>query len=151
MAALRHEETDRVPWSPLVSGYFSLGLPEPVRGNDIEAQRAFGADMMERLLSLVYQPSLPAAIPAFQATGMEPVATVIRSDKVEVRETRKGNQLQRVYETPIGTLKEVYEGRDSSPWMMFPVEYKIKTLEDLICSKVHSVSLSLCRRPLIVS
>lgn len=131
MAALRHEETDRIPWSPLISGYFSLGLPEPLRGNDIETQRAVGADIMERLLSLVYHPSLPAAIPAFQATGMDPVETVIHCDKVEMREIRKGDQLQRVYETPIGTLKETYEGRNSSPWMMFPVEYKIKTLEDL--------------------
>lgn len=131
MAALRHGETDRVPWSPLICGYYSLGLPEPLRGNDLEVQRAFGADIMERVSPIVYRQSLPSGIPTFEAGDMNPVDTSIGSANVEVREIWKGRELFRVYETPVGTLRDSYRSTDTSPWLMFPVEFKIKTLEHL--------------------
>jgi uroporphyrinogen-III decarboxylase len=132
MAALRHEETDRIPWSPLICGYYSLGLPEPLRGNDLEVQRAIGADIMERVSTFVYGQSLPSGIPpALVVADERTTENVTSANDVVIREIRKGNRLLRVYETPVGTIREAFETRDSSPWMAFPVEYKIKTREDL--------------------
>jgi len=132
MAALRHKDTDRVPWSPLICGYYSLGLPEPLRGNDLAVQRAIGADVMERISTTVYSQSLPSGIPAaFEISLRKPIETVTSSNNVAIREIREGNLLLRMYETPAGVVRETYETRESSPWMAFPVEYKIKTHEDL--------------------
>jgi uroporphyrinogen-III decarboxylase len=131
MAALRHEEVDRVPWSPLVCGYFSLGLPDPIYGNDLEAQRAFGADIMERISTGVWTQSLPLGIPIVGGANMFPVDTVTSSGNIEVKEIWKGDQLLRIFETPVGAVREIYEKRPTSPWMAFPVEFKIKTVEDL--------------------
>ena len=132
MAALRHEETDRVPWSPLICGYYSLGLPEPLRGNDLAVQRAIGADVMERISTTVYGQMLPSGIPpAFEISHGKPIESVTKSNEVAIREVREGKLLLRIYETPVGVVRETYETRESSPWMAFPVEYKIKTREDL--------------------
>lgn len=132
MAALRHKETDRVPWSPLICGYYSLGLPGPLYGNDLAVQRAIGADVMERISTTVYDQSLPSGIPpAFEVSNGTPIETVTSSNNVAIREVREGNLLLRIYETPVGVVRETYETRESSPWMAFPVEYKIKTHEDL--------------------
>jgi uroporphyrinogen-III decarboxylase len=132
MAALRHKETDRIPWSPLICGYYSLGLPEPLRGNDLAVQKAIGADIMERISTTVYSQSLPLAIPpAFEISPEVPIETVTSSNDVLIRAVREGDLLLRVYETPVGEVRETYETRESSPWMAFPVEYKIKAHEDL--------------------
>jgi uroporphyrinogen-III decarboxylase len=131
MASLRHEEVDRIPWCPLISGYYSLGLPEPLKGDDLAVQRAIGADIMERLQSLVYHPTFPLYIPALQPFVGDPVEQTTEIGRIKIKETRKGDQLLRMYETPVGDIQEIYERRESSPWMAFPVEYKIKELEDL--------------------
>jgi uroporphyrinogen-III decarboxylase len=132
MAALLHQETDRVPWSPLICGYYSLGLQEPLHGNDLAVQRAIGADVMERISTTVYSQSLPSGIPpAFEISPGKPFEIVTSSNNVAIREIREGNLLLRMYETPVGDVRETYETRESSPWMAFPVEYKIKTHEDL--------------------
>jgi uroporphyrinogen-III decarboxylase len=132
MAALRHKETDRIPWSPLICGYYSSGLPEPLRGNDLAVQRDIGADVMERISTTVYGQLLPSGIPpAFEISPEEPIEIVTSSNNVAIREVCEGNRLLRMYETPVGVIRETYETRESSPWMAFPVEYKIKTHEDL--------------------
>lgn len=132
MAALRHEETDRIAWSPLICGYFSLGLAEPMRGDDIAVQRAIGADVMERIAAPVVFPTIPLLIPS-AFTGKESVADDYVSEigRITVRQQRKGDQLLRTFETPVGILREIYETRQSSPWMAFPVEHKLKTSEDI--------------------
>ena len=131
MAALKFEDIDRVPWSPLISGYYSMSLQEPLLGDDIGIQRAIGADIIERLRSLVYIPMLPLLIPALEPLDREYKESTTEFDRVIIREIRKGDQLLRIYQTPVGDVRESYERRESSPWMAFPVEYKIKTLEDL--------------------
>jgi uroporphyrinogen-III decarboxylase len=131
MAALRHQETDRIPWSPLINGYYSMSLQEPLLGNDIEVQRAIGADIIERLRSLVYIPMFPLFIPALEPLDRKYQESTTEFDSVIIREIRKGDQFLRTYQTPVGDVRESYERRESSPWMAFPVEYKIKTLEDL--------------------
>ena len=132
MAALRHEETDRIPWSPLICGYYSLGLPEPLHGNDLAVQRTIGADVMERISSTVYGQRLPSGIPpAFEISLGKPIESTTSYNNVAIRVVCEGNLMLRMYETPVGRVRETYETRESSPWMAFPVEYKIKTREDL--------------------
>jgi uroporphyrinogen-III decarboxylase len=132
LAALKHKETDRVPWSPLICGYYSLGLPEPLKGDDLAVQRAIGADVMERISTTVYRQSLPSGIPpAFEISRGEPIEIVSHANDVTVTEIHEGDLLRRMYETPVGVVREAYETKESSPWMAFPVEYKIKTCEDL--------------------
>ena len=125
MAAFRHQETDRIPWSPLICGYYSLGFPEPLRGNDLAIQRAIGCDICERTTTIVYS----------QAYGADTQAVmrkeVVAAKKIDVRDTWSGDELLRVFETPIGTLQERYLRRETSPWILFPVEGKVKTIEDL--------------------
>ncbi len=44
LAACRMQEVDRVPWSPLLDGYFLSGLPGEPRPSDIGIFRETGAD-----------------------------------------------------------------------------------------------------------
>ncbi len=108
-----------------------MSLPEPLLGDDIKVHRAIGADIIERLKSVVYIPKFPMYIPALELLDRRYQESTTEFDSVVIREIRKGDQFLRIYQTPVGEVRESYEKRESSPWLAFPVEYKIKTLEDL--------------------
>jgi len=130
LAALRGQETDRIAWSPLIVGYYTMGLPEPLRGNNVSTQRAIGADILERDYDVWCQ-SLDWGIPVLDGRGLFPPTRVTRAGGVELTQQWHGDQLLRVYKTPAGSVRETYEKRESSPWLPFPTEPIVKTLDDL--------------------
>jgi uroporphyrinogen-III decarboxylase len=128
MASFRHDGTDRIAWSPLICGYYTLGLPEPLKGDDIATQRAIGCDILERY-AVTYRPHLPLGVPK---TSLWQIKSETYSfDHVDVTTIWKDDQLTRSFKTPIGSIRDVFVIDNTSPWMMFPKEPKIKTLEDI--------------------
>ena len=130
LAALRGEETDRIAWSPLIVGYYTLSLPQPLAGDNVATQRAIGCDILERDADVWCQ-SFDWGIPTLGGSERQTPGSTSRSGTVEVAQHWTGDQFVRVYDTPVGSVREVYEKRDSSPWLAFPTEPLVKSLEDL--------------------
>ena len=133
LAALRGERVDRLPWVPLLDGYYMTAQP---LGTDIlDAYREVGADVMERAvwtygwnLSL---PRDPDDLRRFEAG--ETVRFVDEGIAVSVRlqDESKGRMLTRTYEIPGRTLAERALYTEQSPYIPFPVEMLVKDSEDL--------------------
>jgi uroporphyrinogen-III decarboxylase len=128
LAAFRHERTDRIPWSPLICGYYTLGLPEPLEGDDIATQRAIGCDILERY-AITCRPHIPLGVPKTSLWQIKNETT--NFENIEIKTAWKNDHFIRSFRTPIGTLQDVFRIDNTSPWMMFPVEHKIKTLDDV--------------------
>ncbi len=133
LAVLRGEAVDRLPWVPLLDGYYMTAQPP---GTDVlEAYREVGADVMERAvwtygwnLSL---PRDPDDLQRFEAG--EAVRFVDEGVAVSVclRDEPKGRMLTRTYEIPGRTLTERALYTEQSPYIPFPVEMLVKDSEDL--------------------
>lgn len=96
LCCFNREETDRVPWSPLIDGYYISSLPEQnIHLDIIEAMRYIGCDIMERHV-------------AMPQTTFENV--VIRRE-----ESHDGSSFRTWYETPVGNVFEErkYSGQTS--------------------------------------
>ena len=122
LTVLRGGEPDQIPWSPCIDGYFLASLPKNMRMSVVEAFRYIGADAMVRHVQTfktsVYDSGTPSIVES-------------KNSNIDFIEKKKGNQVWYIYKTPVGTIKERWERREQSPYMLFPVEYKIKTVEDL--------------------
>ncbi len=107
LAALHGQETDRMPFSPLIDDYFISSLGQQGYSQDIlGAMRLIGNDIMERHVGMV----------------KSEWANVDRR-----REERKGI-FRNVYETPVGT---VYQEERPVGNTMFASKYLIQTIEDV--------------------
>lgn len=127
LAVLRKGAPDRIPWSPLIDGYYLAGLKK--EQTDMEAALEIGADVLIRKVP-VFSRSVFRAHELPGKTGADtpliPPSGGI-SEKTEV----KGGSLYRTYRTPVGTLTELWETNEASPYIPFPVEYLIKKQEDI--------------------
>jgi len=128
LAAFNHEKTDRIAWSPLICGYYTLDLPEPLKGDDLATQRAIGCDILERY-AITYRPHIPLGVPKTSLWQIK--SDEFKFGNVKARTIWKDGSLKRHFETPLGTITDAFVIDDTSPWMMFPVEHKIKSLEDV--------------------
>jgi hypothetical protein len=134
MTVLRVEGLpDRVPWAPLIDGYYMSARPP---GTDIlDAFREVEADIMERHV-WTYRvnmnlPREPGAIERFQSEGevtFEAEGVVVH---LKMEPYRKGMLLTKSYEVPGRTLTESGLLTEQSPFLPFPVEPLIKSVEDL--------------------
>jgi len=134
MMVLRRQGTsDRIPWAPLIDGYYMSSRPP---GSDIlEAFREIEADIMERHV-WTHQVNLnlprdPGATERFQTDGAvkfeeEGILVTLR-----MAPHPKGRLLTKSYEIPGRTLSEAGLFTEQSPFLPFPVEPLIKTVEDL--------------------
>jgi hypothetical protein len=134
MTVLRREGTpDRVPWAPLIDGYYMSSRPP---GTDIlDAFREVEADIMERHV-WTYRinmnlPTEPGAIERFQTEGEvtfeeEGIVVMLRMEPHP-----KGRLLTKRYRIPGRVLTEAGLFTEQSPFLPFPVEPLIKTVEDL--------------------
>jgi len=147
MRALRHEAVDRMPWTPLIDGYFLSSCPE--YPNQVDVLRAAGADVMARhvpTFGLKTAPRGVLAIPlGFRGDkvaylGNEYNETVVDGGGVEIHiEERHGNILQR-YTTPVGTIEAESTRTPDSPFIPFPRRHLIKTVDDIAayrCVREH--------------
>lgn len=133
MCALRGERVDRLPWVPLLDGYYMTAQPP---GKDIlDAYREVGADVMERAvwtygwnLSLPRDADRLRDFEAGRAVRFEDEGIVVT---VQLSEDPKGRMLVRSYEIPGRTLTERALYTEQSPYIPFPVEMLVKDPEDL--------------------
>lgn len=122
MAALRKEDVDRMPWSPLIDGYCLSSFKGDRKFTDVELMLEIGADVMSR-----HVPAISVKRPGVSAYGvgfkqLSDVKLSVKSNKGE---------LNMLYETPVGSLTEKIVMDKSSPWVPWVVEHKIKTVEDV--------------------
>ena len=107
LAAIRGETIDRVPWSPFLAYYWeSLPRETQARGQ-FAYLREMGADPLLR--------------------GFHHLVRY-KWNNCDIRETRSGRDLIRVYETPVGQLRERYvysKNGDTS----FLVDHPVQTAE----------------------
>jgi len=113
-AALRGDDVDRIPWSPLIDGYF-LGKVNPIEGF-----RRIGADAMLRHV-INFIGSAPFII------GVAPPG---KSIPWTARKTQVGNENEVVFETPVGTLTERFRFNPESPNIPWTTKRRIQNIED---------------------
>ena len=124
---------DRVPWAPLIDGYYMSARPP---GTDIlDAFREVEADIMERHVWTyrvnMNMPREPGAVERFRSEGevtFEEEGVVVR---LKMEPNPKGMLLTKSYEIPGRTLTESGLFTEQSPYLPFPVEPLIKTAEDM--------------------
>ena len=134
MTVLRRDGLpDRVPWAPLIDGYYMSSRPP---GTDIlDAFREIEADIFERHVWTyrlnMNMPREPGAVERFMTDGEVTFEEegVIVTLKMETHP--KGRLLTRTYEIPGRTLKETGLFTEQSPYLPFPVEPLIKDVEDM--------------------
>ncbi|HIS70178.1 MAG TPA: hypothetical protein IAA58_12540 [Candidatus Gallacutalibacter stercoravium] len=106
-AALHRQPTDRLPWAPLIDGYFISSLPEQGIHLDIlAAMRRIGCDIMERHVCN------PRDV-------MEGVST---------REEQSGDTSRTWFDTPVGSL---YVERRASGRTSYITKNMVQSLDDI--------------------
>ncbi len=126
-AALQHQKIDRIPWSPLICGYFLDSLSGDLKKMDeVEILKYIGADILGRRVE-----SSTFKSPLFSSLSKDTKTIIQGNIKLTTNMNMKTGEFSRTYETPLGVLKEKSVFTKTSPWIPFPVEYKIKKREDL--------------------
>jgi len=133
LAALRGEKVDRLPWVPLLDGYYMTAQPP---GTDIlDAYREVGADVMERAVwTYGWNLSLPRDPEGLQQLEAGEVVRFVDEGvtvTVQLRSEPRGRMLKRTYEIPGKMLTERALYTEQSPYIPFPVEMLVKNSEDL--------------------
>jgi len=105
-------EPDRIPWSPCISPYYLASHPKHPDITMLDACLEIGSDVL-----LVH---VPLGITGFV-------------DSPEVRSTNeiKDGEMHCTIETPVGTLTSRLVFTACSPWIPFPIERYVRSLEDL--------------------
>jgi len=121
---------DRIPWAPLIDGYFLSSLKEKkLEMNSVEVLRYIGADILERHVP-TYTDMLMMG--SSNMIYMNPKDAIVQKNiKITANFDKKKGEIFNTYETPIGIIKEKYVFTKASPWLPFPVEHKIKKKDDL--------------------
>lgn len=130
LAVLKGEKSDRIPWAPLIDGYFLSFLKEKnIEINTVEALRYIGADILERHVTTYTDIMMMGSSDMICVNPKD--AIVQKNIKITLHFDKKNGEIFNTYETPIGIIKEKYVFTKASPWLPFPVEHKIKRKEDL--------------------
>jgi len=121
---------DRIPWAPLIDGYFLSSLKEKnIEMNSIELLRHIRADILERHVT-TYIDILQTG--SSYMLYIQPEDIVVQKNiKITTNFNKKSGEIFNIYETPLGIIKEKYVFTKASPFLPFPVEHKIKKKEDL--------------------
>lgn len=130
LAVLKGKKPDRIPWAPLIDGYFLSSLKEKnIEMNSIELLRHIRADIIERHVS-TYIDILQTG--SSYMIYMNPKDIIVQKNiKITTNYNKKNGEIFYIYETPLGIIKEKYVFTKASPFLPFPVEHKIKKKEDL--------------------
>jgi uroporphyrinogen-III decarboxylase len=130
LAVLKGKKPDRIPWTPLIDGYFLSSLKEKnIEMNSIELLRHIRADILERHVS-TYIDILQTG--SSYMIYINPKNIIVQKNiKITTNFNKKSGEIFNIYETPLGIIKEKYVFTKASPFLPFPVEHKIKKKEDL--------------------
>jgi len=127
---LKGNKPDRIPWAPLIDGYFLSSLKEKkIEMNAVELLRYIGADILERHVPTYSDILMMGSSNMIYINSKNII--VQENIKITTNLNEKSGEIFNIYETPIGTIKEKYVFTKASPWLPFPVEHKIKRKEDL--------------------
>jgi len=130
LSVLRGKKPDRMPWAPLIDGYFLSSLKvKKIEMNSVELLRYIGADILERHVPTYTDMLMTGSSDMIYVNPKD--AIVQKNIKITAHFDKKNGEIFNTYETPIGIIKEKYVFTKSSPWLPFPVEHKIKRKEDL--------------------
>ncbi|MGE5529803.1 MAG: uroporphyrinogen decarboxylase family protein [Patescibacteria group bacterium] len=128
---------DRIPWAPLIDGYYLSSLPHPT--NPVDAVREFGGDVLERhvptyreITNDIKRIPVNLAITKHETeSGHASVRTVGRIGEIEIITCETCGRGERTITTPVGTLHEAWLRTKTSPFIPFLTEHKIKSFHDL--------------------
>ena len=109
LAAMRGQETDRMPWSPFLAYYWDFVPPETSRKGQFQFLKDIGADPLLRGMAQLYRLAYNRCEQSEQTNGTTRVVT---------------------YSTPVGTLQAQYTyAPAANSW--FLTGHPVKTEEDL--------------------
>lgn len=102
--AIKGKEIDRVPWSPFLAYYWDFLDEETKHAGMVEYYKKMGADPLLRGTIALHRE---------------------KWENCEIREKSEGNKRVRIYETPVGTLQEIYTfSSAANSWFLtrYPVQ-----------------------------
>lgn len=115
MAMLHGAKTDRMGYTPCIDFYAQSGFPPEYRKMDIfDLQVLLGADMLRGA-----------------AAYKEKFDTTVRHTQVKDDNGKGGITVKDMYETPVGSLRQINVYTPESPNIPFPTEHLIKTMDEL--------------------
>jgi len=126
----KEKEIDRVGWSPLIDGYYMSSFPP---GKDIiDAFREINADVMERHVFTWNSnfENKKIGIDSDDSNSKDFIENDVRI-KEELKKVGKRKLLTIKWEIPGHVLTSKYIYTEESPYIPFPLEYFIKTPEDI--------------------
>jgi uroporphyrinogen-III decarboxylase len=119
---------DRIPWSPLIEGFFLSGLKK--QRSLLDALREIGADFMIRKVP-VFSSSIFKSYEVSQETRVDIPVKKERNNNIDIIEEKDPGRIARTYITKYGKLHEEWIIKETSPAIPFPTEYLIKTADDI--------------------
>ena len=120
LAAFRRQPCDRVPYVPLVEGYFTFSLPDGRDLNPVEVQYEMSGHILVRAGVLrLNTPLWLGATPADLPPGIEQRFSTIDGD------------ITHTVETPVGSLTWRLRFTPESPYIPWVIENRIRTIEDV--------------------
>lgn len=137
IGALQKKETDQVPWTPCLEGYYLSGLGK--ESNQVDAVREVGADVFARHVWTYRTAMEPVSTAQVEReAGWNPprgsdkvVHEVSRRGDIEVVTEVKDGHVTQTTITPVGELRCRWVYNEHATYIPFPVEHRVKTPEDL--------------------
>jgi len=130
ISVFRRKRPDRIPWAPLIDGYFLSSLKEKkIEMNTVEVLKYIGADVLERHVPTYTDILMMGSSNMIYINSKNEIFQ--ENIKITTNLNKKTGEIFNIYETPIGIIKEKYQFTKYSPWLPFPIEHKIKKKKDL--------------------
>ena len=134
---LNRKTPDRIPWAPLIDGYYLSSVKQKI--NQVDAIRDFGGDVFARHIPTFKQTTANKSLAATRLGSSEDdngstnniSYTAGSKGDIEVSITEIDGNITEITKTPLGTLQSKFVRNEISPFIPFPTEHKIKTIEDL--------------------
>ncbi len=107
IAALNRQETDQMPWAPLVDGYFVSSLKEQGLEMDLlQSMRYIGNDILERHVA----------------------GPICQTEHVTYRQEQQGDTVRSYMDTPVGS---VFQESRATGGTVFQAKHLVETIEDV--------------------
>lgn len=120
LAAFRRQPCDRVPFVPLVEGYFTFSLPDGRQLDPTDVQYDMSGHILVRAGTLrLNTPLWLGAVPRDLPSGIELRASSVDGD------------IYQTVETPVGSLTWRLRFTPESPFIPWVIENRIRTIEDV--------------------
>jgi uroporphyrinogen-III decarboxylase len=133
---LRGKTPDRIPWAPLIDGYYLSSYKKS--NNQVDAILDFGGDVFARHIATYAGPVRGASAIRLGSSKTAEVENKNYVDKamsangnVEIITVEKDGNITQTMNTSKGSLQCKWVRNEISPFIPFPTEYRLKTVEDI--------------------